>query len=56
MNYNYNNPYNQYSYNAYQNNNMHPNQNYGNQHPQNNKIMVCINNHNINNLIILFLF
>ena len=36
MNYNnYNNPYNQYSYNAYQNNGMQPQQNYGGyQQPQ----------------------
>ena len=34
MNYNYNNPYNQYSYNAYQNTNMQPQQNYVYQQPQ----------------------
>ena len=50
MNYNYNNPYNQYSYNAYQNNNMQPQQNYGMyQQPQyqqpNHTIFVLVNDY-----------
>ena len=51
MNYNYNNPYNQYSYNAYQNTNMQPQQNYGMyQQPQyqqpNHTIFVLVNDYN----------
>lgn len=51
MNYNYNNPYNQYSYNAYQNTNMQPQQNYGiYQQPQyqqpNHTIFVLVNDYN----------
>ena len=50
MNYNYNNPYNQYSYNAYQNTNMQPQQNYGMyQQPQyqqpNHTIFVLVNDY-----------
>ena len=49
MNYNYNNPYNQYSYNAYQNTNMQPQQNYGYQQPQyqqpNHTIFVLVNDY-----------